>query len=519
MGKRAAVTFFESLLVLLFAAVVLLQIARRLLLPYPAMLAAAGVIVALIPGTPGISLAPETTLALFIAPVLVDAAFDFPLGAARRFWGPLVALAVIAVLVTTAVVAWLGWAYIGLPIAAAIALGAIVSPPDAAAATAVLTAVSIPRSTEAVLKGESLFNDATALLLFSGAIAVQSSSGVTPGVAMHLALAVPGGVLFGICCALIVRRVNRFVGDTLGGNLLQFTISYLVWIIAERLQLSAILCVIAFAMTLARDAGLNTSPRMRVHSYAVWSSVVFTLNVFAFLLMGMQARTIVARMEASRLREAFATAAVVILTVVMVRMVVIIAFNRLVAWRRARKGLPEPATIRQAVLVGWCGMHGFVTLATAFALPSSFPQRDLVVLIAFSVVLATLVVQGLTLTPLIRLLRLNNSPVQKQELTDARVSLSSAALAALHDEAGLEVENLRYTYSVQRDAAHNLSKCQSLERRRALGLAAIGAERRELEKLRAEDRVGIDMFLLLQEELDWSELTLLSENDRRIVES
>ena len=512
-------TFFESLLVLLLAAIVLLQIARRLLLPYPAMLAAAGVIVALIPGTPSILLAPETTLALFIAPVLVDAAFDFPLGAARRFWGPLVALVIFAVLVTTAVVAWLGWAYVGLPIAAAIALGAIVSPPDAATATAVLTAVSIPRSTEAVLRGESLFNDATALLLFSGAIAVQSNSGVTPRVALHLALAVPGGLLLGICCALIVRRVNRFVVDTLGGNLLQFVISYLVWIIAERLQLSAILCVIAFAMTLARDAGLNNSPRMRVHSYAVWSSVVFTLNVLAFLLMGMQARTIVARMGASRLKEAFATAALVVLAVVITRMVVILGFNRLVTWWQARKGLPEPATLRQAVLVGWCGMRGFVTLATAFALPSSFPQRDLVVLIAFSVVLATLVVQGLTLAPLIRLLKLNNSPMQKQELTAARVSLASAALTSLHDRAGLEADNLRYNYSVQRDAANDLSNCQSLERRRALGLAAISAERRELEKLRIDDRVGIDMFLLLQEELDWTELTLLSENERRIVET
>ena len=512
-------TFFESLLVLLLAAVVLSQISRRLLLPYPAMLAAAGVIVALIPGSPGIALAPDSALALFIAPVLVDAAFDFPLGAARRFWAPLVALVVIAVLLTTAVIAWVGWAYIGLPIAAAVALGAIVSPPDAAAATAVLTAVSIPRNTEAVLKGESLFNDATALLLFSAAIAIQSSAGVTSRVALHLALAVPGGLLLGIGCALIVRRVNCLVIDTLGGNLLQFVISYLIWIMAARLQLSAILCVIAFAMTLARDAGLNNSPRMRVQSYAVWSAVVFTLNVFAFLLMGMQARTIVARMGTSRLKEAFVTAAVVVAAIVITRMVVVIGFNRVVAWWRARKGIPEPATMRQALLVGWCGMRGFVTLATAFALPSSFPHRDLVVLIAFSVVLATLVVQGLTLAPLIRLLRLDSSDSQRQELTDARVSLAGAGLAELHDETGLEAESLRYDYSVQRDAPKDASKFQSLERRRALGLAAIKAERRELERLRADDRVGIDMFLLLQEELDWSELTLLSEDDRRIVES
>ena len=160
-------TFFTSLLLLLLAAIALLQVSRRLSLPYPAMLALAGVVVALIPGTPTIQLDPQLALALFIAPALVDAAFDFPLGAAIRLWAPLLALAVVAVLVSTGVVAVIGVWFAGLPIAAAVALGAIVSPPDAAAATATLRSVSVPRSTDAVLKGESLFNDATALLLFS----------------------------------------------------------------------------------------------------------------------------------------------------------------------------------------------------------------------------------------------------------------------------------------------------------------------------------------------------------------
>src|SRR5262249_42518722 len=149
--------------------------------------------VALIPGSPDIQFAPETALALFIAPALVDAAYDFPVSAARRLWGPLVLLAVFAVLVSTAVVAWVGWAFAALPIAAAIALGAIVAPPDAAAASAVLTSVSIPRATEVVLKGESLFNDATALLLFSGALAVQSHHSLSLGLGLRLTLAVPGG--------------------------------------------------------------------------------------------------------------------------------------------------------------------------------------------------------------------------------------------------------------------------------------------------------------------------------------
>ena len=202
-------TFFESLLLLLLAAIALLQVARRLSLPYPAMLAGAGVIVALIPGGPSIPIEPSTYLVLFITPALVDAAYDFPPGATRRFFGPLIAFAVVAVILTTAVVAWMSSLFLGLPLAAGVALGAIVSPPDAAAATAVLRNFSLPRNVDAVLKGESLFNDATALLLFGGALILLSSGGLRLGVGLRLGFAVPGGVLLGIACAYLVRYINR----------------------------------------------------------------------------------------------------------------------------------------------------------------------------------------------------------------------------------------------------------------------------------------------------------------------
>ncbi|HSU30554.1 MAG TPA: cation:proton antiporter [Bryobacteraceae bacterium] len=512
-------TFFESLLVLLLAAIVLLQISRRLSLPYPAMLATAGVAVALIPGAPTISFEPNTALALFMAPAVVDAAYDFPLGAARRFRGQLIVFAVVAVLVTTVLVAWIGWKFVGLPVAAALALGAIVAPPDAAAATAVLRAVSIPRDANAVLKGESLFNDATALLLFSAALAVLSNGALTPGVGFRLALAVPGGLLLGIGCALLFQRLNRFVKNTLGGNLLQFVLAFLIWIVAEHLRVSAVLCTIAFAMTIARNAELTGGTRMRVQSFAVWSAVVFALNVFAFLLMGLQGRTILARMEPAHLRASLAFAGVVVLAVVVARLAVAISFNRLNSWWERSHRRPEPISWRQAVFEGWSGMRGFVTLATAFALPASFPQRDLAVLTAFSVVLATLVLQGLTLAPLIRLLKLDQGDALKREVANGRSRLASVALAALDDQTGAEVENVRYGYLIQRDATNDPSGTRLLKRRRELGLAAIVAQREELERMRAEDTVGDDVYLLLQEELDWNELTLLCDDERRIEES
>ena len=361
--------FFESLLVLLLAAIVLLPVSRRLSLPYPSMLAMAGVAFALVPGAPVFALEPEIALALFIAPALMDAAFDFPIGTARRFWLPLCVFAIGGTVITAMVVAVAGWAFAGLPFAAALVLRAIVAPPDAAAATAVLSGMAIPRNTDAVLRGESLFNDAAALLIFAAALAVQSTGGLNTSVALHFMLAAPSDLLFGIIAARATRPLSAFVSGTLGGNLLQFVQTFLIWIIAEHLGLSAVLAVVAFAMALASTSGVHSSARMRVQSYVVWSAVVFVLYVMAFLLMGMQARSIVADMPAAHLGEAVKFALAVVALVVVTRLAVCIGFNRAQAFFMRRKCQPEVASIKQGLLAGWCGMRGLLTLATAFALP------------------------------------------------------------------------------------------------------------------------------------------------------
>jgi monovalent cation/hydrogen antiporter len=507
-------TFFESLLALLLIAIVLLQLARRLSLPYPTMLAGAGVIVAMIPRAPSFSIDPSTCLALFIAPAVVDAAFDFPPGATRRFVAPLVTYAVIAVVLTTAVVAWISWAFFGLPLAAGIALGAVVSPPDAAAATAVLSKFSLPRQTDAVLKGESLFNDATALLLFSGALTVLQRGGLSLPIGLRLGFAAPGGLLLGILSAYLYIHVSRIMRDTLGGLLLQFVSAYVMWITAQHLGLSAVLCVIGFAMTLASKLSQkDVDARMRVESYAVWRAVVFTLNVVAFLLMGMQAKQIVTRMQGPHLRQALGFAGLVVLAVICTRMIVVLAYSYLASRREKSNG-----TLGQGIFMGWCGMRGFVTIATAFALPDAFPHRDTVVLTAFSVVLVTLVVQGLTLAPMVRRLGLDRSEEASLELASARVSLARTALASVAGQQGPEAENLRYRLSLILQRCVDREKCGPLDRLHDLGLTAVQAERVELENLRSEDKIGPGAYLGLQEQLDWNELTLLRDSERQIEE-
>ncbi|GGF82444.1 sodium:proton antiporter [Azorhizobium oxalatiphilum] len=513
-------TFFESLVLLLAIAILLLQVSRRLSIPYPTMLAAAGVLLALVPGAPAIGLDPQTALVLFIAPVLVDEAFDFQVGSIRRLWRPLFSLAVVAVLLSAAAVAWLGVTMAGLPLFAAIALGAIVAPPDAAAATAVLQSVSMPRRSVVLLKGESLLNDASALLLFTAALAFQSHGSLDLEVGFHLAVAAPGGILLGFACAWLFSHFLRFFTGTLGGNLLEFVSCFGVWIIAEHLGLSAVLCLVTFAMTIAQSVGRVTPPRMRIHSFAVWGTTVFLLNVLAFLLMGLQARTIVLEMPMGRLQQAGWFAASVVLCLILIRMTWVIIYNRLAAHFAIFRGSYEPSTLRHGILVGWCGMRGLLTLATAFALPADFPQRDLIVLTAFAVVLATLVVQGLTLAPLVRLLKLDGEDDLDDELARVRADLASVALSSLDGQTGRVADHWRFAFEASRHAAQNSEGGDaSLDEKRQLGFSALRLQRQRLETLRTEQRIGADAFLIIQEELDFTEVSLSSESDRHIEES
>ena len=509
-------TFLESLLLLLAIALLLLQVSRRLAIPYPTMLAAAGLVLALVPGTPAIGLDPQLSLALFIAPALLDAAYDFPLSSARSLWRPLAALAIGAVLISAAAVAGLGVALAGLPLYAAIALGAIVSPPDAAAATAVLSSVRMPSRTVTVLRGESLLNDATALLLFTGALAFHESHAVDGALGVRLGLAAPGGILLGIACGRLFLWLRRYTNGTLGGNAAEFLMTFGMWIIAERLHLSAVLCLVALGMTIGHAGNLQTPPRMRIQSFATWDTMVFVLNVLAFLLMGLQARTIVGEMSAERLREAAWFAGAVVLCVIVVRMAWVLIYNRLAWYLHIVRGAGRAATFRQGVLVGWAGMRGLVTLAGAFALPASFPQRDLIVLAAFAVVLVTLVLQGLTLAPLVRLLGLDTGDGIDGELVEGRAELARHALGALDAEQGQMAEHWRLSFEVARIAAVHPFDRSLIDEKRRVGLAAIHRQRARLEELLHEEKVSADAFLILQEELDFAEVALISEAERHI---
>lgn len=483
-------SLFETLVILLLVSALLLQLARRLRLPYPALLALAGVLVAMSSWAPKIAIDPHLALVLFIAPALLSAAYDTSPYELRRHWPQLLALAVIAVLLTTAAVAWLGWSVGGLPLAAAIALGAIVAPPDAAAAQAVLASQGLPRRTMTVLQGESLLNDATALLLFAAAVGVATHTGDVASLLPTLLLGIPGGLLWGCVAGALFVSLWRFWAGTHSITILEFASTFGIWMLAERMHVSPVLAVVAYAMWLARGAPKRQSPRDRVHSSSVWDSVVFILNVLAFLLMGLQARDILRRLDASALWDSMGFAALVLLVVVVTRLGWVMSYRAILG--HLLPGLSKTGgDLKLRVLIGWSGMRGVLTMATAMSLPAQFPGRDVIVLSAFAVVLGTLVIQGATIAPMIRWLGIPPDVSLERDIKFARAILGQVG----EDMATKEIDDIGHARKV------------------------VDAQREALQKLLSDHRIAQDTFKHLQEELDWRELSLTSHSDREIKEA
>jgi CPA1 family monovalent cation:H+ antiporter len=498
---------FELVITLLLGGAALAALARRLNLPYPALLALAGAALALIPGTPSVTLDPELALALFVAPVLLDAAFDASPRDLRENWRPVASLALVAVGLTVAAVAVVArWFVPDMPWAVAIALGAIVAPPDAAAATAVLRQLRPPHRLLVILEGESLFNDATALLIYRLAVAA-AVGGMVVGwnVVPTLLLVTVGSVVLGLVLSRVMLYLSGRVRDVATSVVVQFIGTFAVWIIAERMHLSGILTMVVFAMTVARTAPDRIPARLRIPSYAVWEVAVFVLNVLAFILVGLQLKPILARLDRAEVIVYLGTAAAVCAAVILARIVWVMGAEVFGWWFR------RCGSARSAVVVAWCGMRGTVTLAAALALPAAgangaFPYRDLVLFTSFCVVVGTLVVQGLTLGPLMRRLDLQHDDSVDREVELARRETAQAAVDVLDGVEGDLAHVLRGRYRRRLARGNGEPSGDGAANPGHILRRAVEAERQRLSALRADGTIGDDAFHRVEEELDWAEL-------------
>src|SRR5688572_5583565 len=504
----------EQLLGLFLAAVLLAGAARRVGAPYPVFLALGGALLAFVPGAPSFSVPPELALALFIAPVLLDAAFDASPRDLRDNWAPVTSLVVFAVGLTTFAVAVVVRALIpDIPWAPAIVLGAVVAPPDAAAATAVLRQLKPPHRILTILEGESLLNDASALLIYRlavGAVVAKEFSVAT--VAPTFLLAVVGSVVVGPALGWLTLRWSHRIQHVPTSIILQFVTTFGVWILAEHIGLSGVLTMVCYAITVARTAPERTPARTRVPTYAVWDTVIFALNILAFIFIGLQIRPILDSLEWVDKGRYLTVAGAVVVTVILVRLAWHMSFNAVIRWHHRRTGFNPPRpmlrpTVGSGLVISWAGMRGIVSLAAALALPIGFPYRNLVVLTAFSVVLGTLIIQGLTLKPLLRALKLHDDDPVGQEVRVARERALKAGLASFADNHSPIARAVRQEFQAhlaeeRLDAEGDAVRSAHTE----IHLAALQAARQEVLAMRSSDEIGDDAFHRVEEELDWFEM-------------
>jgi Na+/H+ antiporter len=507
--KDHALATFELLLALMLGAALLSIFASALAVPYPTLLALGGVALAFVPGLPDLGIPPDLILALFVAPVLLDAAHDISLRDLKRSWKPVLSLVVVAVGLTTLAVAIVVRVFLpDMPWAAAIALGALLAPPDAVAALAVMRQVDPPHRIRTVLEGESLFNDASSLLIYRLAVgAVATGSLSFSEAAPAFLLVAVGSVIVGWLLAKLTSGLIRRVTDAPTATILQFVTTFGVWILAERLHLSEVVTVVTFGITAARTSTLAMLADVRVSSFATWSTVTFVLNVLAFTLVGLQLRPILPELEDGQHLDWLGFAFAILGLVVAVRLGWVLLYGMIHRDDPASPGaMTKTEGMKAALVVGWSGMRGIVTLAAALALPQDFPYRSFILLTAFVVVLGTLVLQGLTLKPLLGWLGLKRDTTKEDELALARATALTAVITALAGEDSPAADRLRLEYGAKlEEAAAGRDPHGSSDA--TLRIRVVPHARRAIDMLRDTGRIGDDAYREVEQELDWLELS------------
>jgi CPA1 family monovalent cation:H+ antiporter len=385
----------------------------------------------------------------------------------------------------------------------------------------VLRQLHPPQRILTILEGESLLNDASALLIFRLAVGAVAANGFSIGtVAPTFMLAVAGSLIAGPALGWLVVRVLDRVQHVPTAIILQFATTFGVWILAESIGLSGVLTMVFYAMTLARTSPERTPARIRIPTYAVWETIVFVLNILAFIFIGLQIRPIVESLPASDRGRYLAVAGAVLLTVIVVRLVWHMSFNTVIRWRQRRSGFHPlrpmlRPTLGSGLIISWAGMRGILSLAAAMALPAQFPYRDLIVLIAFSVVLGTLAIQGLTLKPLLRALDLNDDDPVGRELNAARERALRAGLGSFAQNRSPVAELVRREFTAH--LAHERAEANPSDitrsNHRDIYRGALQAARQALLDMRASDEIGDDAFHLMEEELDWLEMADARDED------
>jgi CPA1 family monovalent cation:H+ antiporter len=510
----------EVVLGLLVVVAVLATAARRLTVPPPILMLLGGIGLGFVPGLPSIQLDPSIVFLFFLPPLLYVAAVFAPFRDYRANARAIGLLAVGLVIVTAAAVAaiarvlipTLGWAQ-------AFALGAIVAPPDAVAATSILQRIGVPRRVLAILEGESLLNDATALVTYRLALAAAASGAFSMGDAViSFVIVAIGGIAIGLVVGASAAWIRLRIRDTPVSITLSILTPFTAYLGAERLGVSGVLAVVTAGLYFGRRLAVLSSED-RIAGAAVWQTINFVLNGLLFTLIGLQLPAIVRGLGDLQLASAIGVGAAITLVAIAVRFLWIFPATYVPAWLSGairRKEPPPPP--RAVTIVAWAGLRGAVSLAAALALPLQFPHRDLLIFITFCVIAATLVGQGLTLPLLARRLGVVVTQDVEHEEAHARAAIADAALALMPDLRTrwpghvplIERLQAEYEHRVEHSEEHRDGELgeadKELFEHRQLKQELIDAERDAARQMHGRGAISDDVLRRLERDLDLAEL-------------
>jgi CPA1 family monovalent cation:H+ antiporter len=514
-------------LILLLFVVVFALLAQKLRTPYPIVLVIAGLVLSVTPGTPHIRLNPTLVFAVMLPPLLYSAAWLTSWNEFRRNLVSIVSAACGLVGFTILGIAVTAhWLFPGFDWRLGLVLGAVVAPTDAIAATAIASQVGLPRRIVDLLEGESLVNDATGLLALEFSIAMVLG-GTMPSIGtglLRFVYLVAAGLGTGLIVATATAWIERWIDDGPIEIAISLMVPYTAYLGAEAIDASGVLAVVACGLMLSRRSTELFSPAVRLQVYAAWNAVGFILNGVVFVLIGLQLPEVVHSLAGVTLPWLIAQGAICSALVVALRLAWAFPGARLSYFIRRHflhQSENRPSA-RELLVFGWSGMRGVVSLAAAMALPlvlpdgAPFPQRNLIVFLTFSVVVSTLVVQGLSLAPLIRALGLAEGSGPKPEVREAHRIVLQAALVHLEERRGSDraeyaavyddlVQHYRQRLDALSETSDRTPATQHYRKYRALSRELLGVQRQALLGLRHEGRINDQTLRNLERDLDLQE--------------
>jgi monovalent cation/hydrogen antiporter len=518
------------LLAIIGAGAALLALAPVLRVPYPILLVLGGLALGFVPGIPHVALRPDVVLVAILPPLLYSSAFFTSLRDLRRNVRTLSLLAVGVVFATTVAVAAICHAAIsGLSWPVCFVLGALVAPTDAVAANAIAARLGVPRRLITLIEGESLVNDATALVAYSFAVAaVLTGTFSLWHAAWRFVVDVLGGIAIGLAVGFVLRQIRRRMNHSPTEIAIALLSGYFAYLPAEAAGVSAVLAAVTVSIYVGWYTPELTTVQTRLQGDAVWNILTFLLNALLFGLVGLQLRPILDSLSGHSTGTLIADAAIVSGAVIGTRLLWAypVAYLPRLLFRRVRERDPYPPW-QWPAFVGWTGLRGAVTLAAALALPlttdsgAPFPDRDLLIYLAFCVILVTLVLQGLSLPLVIRLLHLEDDGKAAKEENKARIYAADAALARLEELVAEDwvrddtAERVRGAYEFRRNrfsARFDAEDDGSIEQRsqdyQRLRRELLDAERRAVVDLRRQGKINDDVMNVVQRDLDLEDARL-----------